>query len=238
MTGNMAVPTLAYSFLAELSASPEAVHLWLARTLVILAVIGAVIFAVAIVRGVRKAPVQLRYKACASLSIAFAFLALGCSTLVFTPPKLCGLLMLLVSAVGTTLAVIAVRQSERIGTTGLGIVGILANTAVQLFSLLLLRPGAAHLIDQLERSSRTLLTAINYSASVSAALLVGILMWLWLRQRSNGEQRLPFPKSGVLLTLGAAVRLVVVGPWSGCSAYDSRRTTWSPRPRRGHADDF
>jgi hypothetical protein len=192
----------AYSFLAELSASPEAVHLWLARTLVILAVIGAVIFAVAIVRGVRNAPEHLRYKACASLSIALAFLALGCSTLVFTPPNLCRILMLLVSGVGMTLAAIALRQSKRIGSTGLGIVGTLANTAVQLFSLVLLRPGAAHVIDQ--PSLRTIVTAINYSASVSAALLVGILAWLWLRQRSSGEQRLPFPKSGILLTLGAA----------------------------------
>ena len=73
MTGNMAVPTLAYSFLAELSASPEAGHLWLARTLVILAVIGAVIFAVAIVRGVRNAPEHLRYKACHPLSIPLAW---------------------------------------------------------------------------------------------------------------------------------------------------------------------
>ena len=33
---------------------------------------------------------------------------------------------------------------------------------------------------------------------------MGILLWLWLRQRSNGGQAVPFPKSGVLLTLGAA----------------------------------
>ncbi len=237
MTGNVAVPTLALSFLAELSASPETVHLWLARTLVILAVIGAVIFAVAIIRGVHKAPVQLRSEACASLSIAFAFFALGCSTLVFTPPKLCGLLMLLVSAVGTTLAVIAVRQSERIGTKGLGIVGILANTAVQLLSLLLLRPGAAHLIDRLERSSRALLTAIDYSALVSAASLVGILMWLWLRQRNIGEQARTVPQVKRSARVWSSCRLVVVGPWSGYSANDSRRTTWSPRPRRGQADD-
>jgi hypothetical protein len=180
----------------------------LAIGLPIAAALGAAAFTV---RTARRAPPHLRTLAFGLISVSVSLFALGCSAIPFASPRLCGMVALGVSAVGTVFAVIGSRSGEPTHAIWPCIVGLAANTGVQLLAFTLLLDNHTHSIDQLEHRSRGLLSFIHSSVLISMLAIVGIRVWLWINEQKMSGQRFRFSLSSFLITS------VAIPIWLGLS---------------------
>jgi len=185
----------------------------LATGLPVIAAFGAVLFTV---RTARRAPQHLRTLIFGLISMSVSLFALGCSAIPFAPPRLCGVLTLGVGAAGTILAVNGSRQGEKAQHVWACVVGLAANTGVQLLALTLLLTNSWHVLDRVEFRSLSFLRFIDCSVLISVLTMIGIRVWLRLR-----EQRFRFGLSSLLITSAAilvwlGLSLVLPGAiWGG-----------------------
>ncbi len=176
----------------------------LAAMLSVIAILGATTFVYRTVRSVRGAPQHLRSMALGLLSISLALFALGCSTLMFVPPRTCGSLMLLTSITGVWLATTGFRQCGQLQMTWPSVVGLLANTCTLIFGLTLLPVGVRHPIDRWEYTSRTLLETVNCSAFAAILLVLAVRAGLCFYDRERRKHDVQYSLAALLLTLVVA----------------------------------